>query len=133
MDEKMAVVLTRQQHAVLSGLVKRTLSENIRVGSTGLWVDTIEELADILNPDPNSEVTARLKINPIGDEPFGTKVTFWSDSWGNCHALIIDSPKPDHERKNLDSNAYKIVKRSGGIMDVHAIMLTLGWHPEAVD
>lgn len=69
------------------------------------------------------------KRHPEGGEPFGTKVTLWSDSWGSQRALITASPKIPGDRGQFDTEQWQIVMSSGGMTFVSAERLTLGWHP----
>jgi hypothetical protein len=79
-----------------------------------------------------SEILAN-KPRPVGGEPFGTKVTFWSANWGTRHAIITSSPKPEGDRERFDSTEWGIVIKGGGMTFVPGESLTLGWHPDAED
>lgn len=128
--------MDERSYVLLAGVLRSALDEADRDGRTGVWVDDLRQLALNLATQAvtGGEDAALSKINPVGNEPFGTKVTFWSPTWGATHALIVSSPRPLNERTDwLEPVQWGIVKRSGGMTFVDADQLTLGWHPDATD
>lgn len=123
----MDLQLTDYERGVLTGLIVSAANEAGRDGRSGPWVDGVLGILAAINRDTNQ---AAWKVPPVGGEPFGTKVTFWSANWGVRHAVITSSPKPQAEREFLDSTEWCIVIKGSGMTFVPAEALTLGWHPE---
>lgn len=119
--------ITDYERGVLTGLVVSAANEAGRDGRTGPWVDGVLAILAAINRDTNQ---AAWKVPPVGDEPFGTKVTLWSAHWGARHAVITSSPRPQAERKLLDTSEWDIVIKGDGMISAPAEALTLGWHPE---
>lgn len=128
----MELTLNDYQRAILTGVLVSADNDAEHEGRTGPWVDGVRACLTAIN---RAENLASWKVAPTGGEPFGTKVTMWSDNWGTRHAIITNAPKPQAEREMMDSDQWGIVIRpdrhgSGGMTYVPADLLTLGWHPE---
>lgn len=121
--------ITEREAGILVGLLASASNEAGRDGRTGPWVDSVRR---ILAQVERAESRPNWKVHPTGSEPFGTRVTFWSAHWGNRHAVIIESPKPEGQRELFDSREWKIVIHGSGMTHAPADSLTLGWHPDAV-
>lgn len=121
--------MSERRYGILLGLVTSACMDAAREGRTGSWVDEVRGIAADIEC---AEHYAARKIHPTGGEPFGTRVTFWSEEWGIKRAVITRSPKPEAEREFLDSREWAIHIEGSGMTYVPAEMLTLGWHPEVV-
>lgn len=125
----MELNLTEREQGILLGLATSACLDAARADRTGPWVDSVKV---IVSQVEYSLSHAAWKVHPKGGEPFGTKVTFWSANWGNRHAIILESPKPEGQRALLDSREFKIAIYESGMTHVPADCLTLGWHPDAL-
>jgi len=125
----MELNLTEREQGILLGLATSACLEAARADRTGPWVDSVKV---IVSQVEYSLSHATWKVNPKGGEPFGTKVTYWSQSWGDRHAIILEAPKPEGQRERFDSREFKIAIYGSGMTHVPADCLTLGWHPEAL-
>lgn len=118
--------LSDMHMSILKGILAGQLDDAARDGRTGTWVDMVGEILNAIESTPS----ARSRTAPVGNEHFGTPVTFWSANWGNRHAVITSSPKPEGERGFLDSTEWGIVISGSGMTFAPAGRLTLGWHPD---
>lgn len=120
--------ITAHETGILVGLLVSASNEASRDGRTGAWVDSVRR---ILAQVERAEVQSTWKVAPVGGEPFGTKVTFWSAHWGIQRALITRSPKVESERDLMDVTQWQIVIIDSGMTHAPADQLTIGWHPDA--
>lgn len=106
----------------------------VEYGHLGDFVIGMAQIIESHVFDLVTEILAN-KPRPVGGEPFGTQVTFWSTHWGVRCAIITSSPKPVGERDFLDAKEWGIVlkpdRSGGGMTFAPADQLTLGWHPDA--
>lgn len=125
----MDIELSDYEQGILTGVLVSAADEAGRDFRTGPWVAGVLAILSKVNRATHQ---AAWKVAPTGNEAFGTKVTFWSDHWGNRHAVITKSPKPASERDLMDATEWGVVIFGSGMTYVPAEQLTLGWHPEAL-
>lgn len=123
----MQLDLTDYQRGILTGVLVSASNEADRAGRSGPWVEGVLAILTAIN---RAENLAKWQVQPIGGEPFGTQVTYWSESWGTRHAVITRSPKPADKRDRFDLVMWQIVIKENGMTHAPAGQLTLGWHPD---